>query len=271
VKNFVEGSSYTILNWTIIRLSGVTNNKFMIYKKILHAYNKRKLFSLLIDPENYDNKGLVYVTEKAHSAQVDFILVGGSLLSSTLDHTITIIKDHTDIPVILFPGSLMQISTMADGILFLSLISGRNPELLIGNHVAAANMLKQSGLEIIPTGYILINGGNTSSVEYISNTKPIPAAKSDIIASTAIAGELLGHKLIYLESGSGANRSVYTEAIRFVRNQINVPLVVGGGLKSTEDVDRICQSGADMVVVGNAIEKQPEMLHKMTSVIKEIL
>ncbi len=242
-----------------------------IYDKILNNFNKHKLFSLLIDPEKYDQKSLSHVTGLANEAEVDFILVGGSLLSDTLDPTIEMIRSSTDIPIILFPGNIMQVSNKADGILFLSLISGRNPELLIGNHVLAANMLRKSGIEVIPTGYILINGGNTSSVEYISNTKPIPCDKSDIIASTAMAGELLGHKIIYLESGSGADQSVYSEAINYVKKHINIPLVVGGGLKTPNDVKRVCQSGADMVVVGNAIEDYPDNLKPMSSVIKEKL
>jgi putative glycerol-1-phosphate prenyltransferase len=240
----------------------------MIYNKILKSHNQRKLFSLLIDPENYDDKKLARITDQAQQAKVDFILVGGSMISNTLSQTIHVIKQHTNIPVLLFPGSLMQVSPDADGIFFLSLISGRNPELLIGNHVLVANMLKKSKLEVIPTGYILINGGNTSSVEYISNTKPIPCDKTDIIISTAIAGELLGHKLIYLESGSGASHSAYSNIIRKVKGNINIPLIVGGGLKTPEDIERVTASGADIVVVGNAVEENPEKLKLMSSVIK---
>ena len=242
-----------------------------IYDKIINNYNKHKLFSLLIDPEKYDQQSLDHIIKLANSTGVDFILVGGSLLSDTLERTIQLIKNNTDIPVVLFPGNLMQVSRHADGILFLSLISGRNPELLIGNHVLAANMIKKSGLEVIPTGYILINGENKSSVEYISNTKPIPGDKPDIIASTAIAGELLGHRLIYLESGSGANQSVYPQVIKYVKKHINIPLVVGGGLKTPNDVKKVCSAGADIVVVGNAIEESPDNLKAMSSVIKEKL
>jgi len=243
----------------------------MIYEKIINNYKKQKLFSLHIDPEKYNERSLHHVIRLANESEVDFIFLGGSLLSDTLDHTVKMIRDFTEIPIVLFPGNLMQISHRADGILFLSLISGRNPELLIGNHVLAANMLKKSRLEVIPTGYILINGGNTSSVEYISNTKPIPGDKPDIIASTAIAGELLGHRLIYLESGSGANQSVYSRAIKYVKEHISIPLVVGGGLKTPEDVERVCLAGADMVVVGNAIEAFPDNIKAMSSVIKEKL
>ena len=242
-----------------------------IYDKIINNHNKHKLFSLLIDPEKYDQQSLDHIIKLANSTGVDFILVGGSLLSDTLERTIQLIKNNTDIPVVLFPGNLMQVSRHADGILFLSLISGRNPELLIGNHVLAANMIKKSGLEVIPTGYILINGENKSSVEYISNTKPIPGDKPDIIASTAIAGELLGHRLIYLESGSGANQSVYPQVIKYVKKHINIPLVVGGGLKTPNDVKKVCSAGADIVVVGNAIEESPDNLKAMSSVIKEKL
>ncbi|MBS3769089.1 MAG: geranylgeranylglyceryl/heptaprenylglyceryl phosphate synthase [Bacteroidales bacterium] len=243
----------------------------MIYNTIIHNYKKRKLFSLHIDPEKYDHYSLDHVIKLANDVKVDFILTGGSLLSDTLDHTIKTIKSSTDIPIVLFPGNLMQISHHADGILFLSLISGRNPDLLIGNHVLAANMLKKSSLEVIPTGYILINGGKTSSVEYISNTKPIPEDKPEIISSTAMAGELLGHRLIYLESGSGASQPVYSEVIKHVKEHVNLPLIVGGGLKTPEDVQRVCRAGADMVVVGNAIEINPESLKSMASVIKEEL
>ncbi|HKL37604.1 MAG TPA: geranylgeranylglyceryl/heptaprenylglyceryl phosphate synthase, partial [Bacteroidales bacterium] len=172
------------------------------------------------------------------------------------------------IPVVLFPGNLMQVSPHADGIFFLSLISGRNPDLLIGNHVLSARMIKNSGLEVIPTGYILINGGSTSSVEYISNTKPIPANKTDIITATALAGELLGHKLIYLESGSGAAQPAYFDLVNEIKKQVALPLIVGGGLKKPSDLENLCQSEADMVVVGNAIEQNPDILTDMTTALR---
>ena len=234
----------------------------MIYQTIEENRHKKKLFSLLIDPENYDQKSLIHIINEAESSRIDFILVGGSLLSSTLEATIQIIRDHTDLPVILFPGSLMQISFHADGILFLSLISGRNPELLIGNHVKAAHMIRKSQLEVIPTGYILVNGGTTSSVEYISNTKPIPVHKPDIVTSTAMAGEMLGHQLIYLEAGSGASKPLYSEVIKHVKEHIHIPLIVGGGLKSPDDAEKACRAGADMIVVGNTLEQNPDNLKR---------
>jgi len=240
----------------------------MIYEKIQDTGKASPLFALLIDPEKHHEQSLRHLVRQAESAAVDLILVGGSLLSERLDQSILVIKECTAIPVVLFPGSLMQVSPHADGILFLSLISGRNPDLLIGNHVLSARMIKNSGLEVIPTGYILINGGSTSSVEYISNTKPIPASKTDIITATALAGELLGHRLIYLESGSGAAHPAYSNLVNEIKKQVTLPLVVGGGLKTPADLRNLRQSGADMVVVGNALEQNPEILPDMTAALR---
>jgi len=240
----------------------------MIYEKIKDPDKTSPLFALLIDPEKHHRQSLGYLVRQAERAAVDLILVGGSLLSESLDQSILIIKEYTSIPVVLFPGNLMQVSPHADGIFFLSLISGRNPDLLIGNHVLSARMIKNSGLEVIPTGYILINGGSTSSVEYISNTKPIPANKTDIITATALAGELLGHKLIYLESGSGAAQPAYFDLVNEIKKQVALPLIVGGGLKKPSDLENLCQSEADMVVVGNAIEQNPDILTDMTTALR---
>jgi len=231
--------------------------------KLFSITQDHKYFCLLIDPENYSREQLSVVIREADAAGVDYILLGGSLLSKPIDPVIKHIKKYTSIPVFLFPGSIMQISDYADGILLLSMISGRNPELLIGNHVLAAKRLKESHLEIVPTGYILIDGGNTTAVEYISNTKPIPADKTDIIVSTAIAGELLGQQTIYLEAGSGAEKSLHTQAIEQVKKHIQIPLIVGGGLKEPQDIKRVSEAGANLVVVGNAIEQHPEKLKKM--------
>jgi putative glycerol-1-phosphate prenyltransferase len=156
----------------------------------------------------------------------------------------------------------MQLSNKADAMLLLSLISGRNPDYLIGNHVLAAPYLKKSGIEIIPTGYILVGRGN-SSVEYISNTNPIPEDKIDIIIATAIAGELTGNKIIYLESGSGAERPIDVEVIKEVKRSISVPLVVGGGIKTPVKINEIINAGADVVVVGNAVENNIQILNSL--------
>lgn len=162
--------------------------------------------------------------------------------------------------MILFPGNSFQLSYNADALLLLSLISGRNPELLIGKHVMVAPYLKISPLEIIPTGYILIDGGKVSSVQYISNTAPIPADKNDIAACTALAGEMLGLKLIYLDAGSGANNPISSEMISTVSAQIQVPLIVGGGIKTPAKIIENFRAGADLVVIGNAVEKNPNFI-----------
>jgi putative glycerol-1-phosphate prenyltransferase len=236
----------------------------MIFDLINHKIkNNKKLFALLIDPDHHHKESLKDLINKANQALVDLIFIGGSLLDCAIDPSIQFIKKHTSIPVILFPGSLLQLSSQADGILLLSLISGRNPDLLIGNHVAAAAYLKKSNLEILPTGYMLIEGGKTTSVEYMRNTKPIPADKPDIAVATALAGEMLGLKLIYLEAGSGAKTSLTTQMISQVKNNITIPLIVGGGIKSPGDIQRIVSAGADIIVSGTAMEQDPEILSSL--------
>jgi phosphoglycerol geranylgeranyltransferase len=229
----------------------------------------QKIFALLIDPEKQSPEIIVKTVEAAQSASVDVILVGGSLTSFSIDETLYIIKQNTNIPVVLFPGNLLQLSNKADGILLLSLLSGRNPEYLIGNHVLAAQFLKQSGLEIIPTGYILIDGHRLSSVEYMSNTRPIPSDKLEIIMATALAGEQLGLKLIYLEAGSGAKTIVQHEIVARVCANITVPLLIGGGIRTADDIRKLYAAGANGVVVGTAIEQDYRLLSALTSVKKE--
>jgi len=232
----------------------------MIYNFINENIGKRKFFALLIDPENYSHSALVKTISAAHQSQVDFIFIGGSLVSNTLDKPIETIKSLTDIPVLLFPGSLIQISGKADGILLMSLISGRNTEYLIGNHVVAAPIIKKLNLEVIPTGYILVGSGQRTAVEYMSQTNPIPVEKKEIVIATAMAGEMLGQKLIYLEGGSGTSMPVPEKVIRAVRENISVPLIVGGGIKTEEDANKFYNAGADIVVVGNAIEKNIDLI-----------
>lgn len=177
------------------------------------------------------------------------------------------LKSHCQVPVIIFPGSPSQVYEGADGLLLLSLISGRNADLLIGRHVEAAPMLKQSGLEIIPTGYILIDGGRSTSVSYISNTTPVPSDKPDIAAATALAGELLGLKAVYLEAGSGAKNPVSTDTIRRVCSTIDIPVIVGGGLRDKQQVEDAFQAGANLVVIGTAVEKDPALIEAIASVL----
>jgi phosphoglycerol geranylgeranyltransferase len=227
---------------------------------------ERKVFALLIDPEKQTKEILEKTIEKASLSRIDVILVGGSLTSRPVDDLITAIKSMTSIPVVLFPGNLLQISPKADGILLLSLISGRNPEYLIGNHVLVSQFLKKSQLEIISTGYILVDGASLSSVEYISNTRPIPSDKDEIVVATALAGEQLGHKLIYLEAGSGSNCHVKEETVEKVKDSITIPLIVGGGIRSAEHIRMLYKAGADGVVVGSAIEENYMILPELASV-----
>lgn len=197
----------------------------------------------------------------AASGHVDYFFIGGSLiLNNELDRCVRHIKAHSKVPIILFPGNTYQLSKSADGILLLSLISGRNPELLIGKQVIAAPYLKQSKLEILSTGYMLIDGGKPTAVSYISNTQPIPADKPDIAVCTAMAGEMLGLKMLYMDAGSGARQPVSNAMIEQVSKNTDIPLIVGGGIRTTEQVADKLAAGADMIVVGNAIEKDPDLL-----------
>jgi len=238
----------------------------MIYADIIGKKDKAKQFVLLIDPSKHNEESLHEAAKAASDFKVDFIFIGGSLVSGFVDRDIEIIRSEAKIPVVIFPGSLFQISNKADAILLLSLISGRNPEYLIGNHVIAAPVLKNSNLEVIPTGYMLIENGSTSSVEYISNTKPIPAGKTDLVIATALAGEMLGLKLIYLEGGSGSKKPIDEVLIHNVKSKISIPLIVGGGIHSTSDLYKVYNAGADIAVVGNALENDLNSLRALAEV-----
>ncbi len=232
-----------------------------IYEQIQTAtHSGKKLFAVLIDPDKCVGEALTRFVELAEEAQPDFILIGGSLTTESTDRAIASIKAVCRIPVVLFPGSASQFSPKADALLYLSLISGRNADFLIGQHVVSAPFIRHSGIETISTGYILVESGSTTSVEYMSNTRPIPREKTDIAVATAIAGELLGNRLVYLEAGSGAQQPVPTQMISAVRKNINVPLIVGGGLRTETDVQAALSAGADMIVVGNILEKSPELM-----------
>jgi putative glycerol-1-phosphate prenyltransferase len=235
--------------------------------KILEAFNTqkrkgKKSIAVLIDPDKISEVSqLESLLRLANENCVDYFFVGGSLVTTTnLTDVVKHIKDNISIPVVLFPGSALQIDPSADAILFLSLISGRNPDLLIGQHVVAAPILKNSKLEILSTGYILINSGKTTSVAYISNTTPIPEDKYSLAACTAMAGEMLGLKLIYLDAGSGAEREVNKKMISTVRKAVDVPLIVGGGINTPQKALNALEAGADLIVIGNALEKSPELL-----------
>jgi len=245
-------------------------------QKLYHQLTERKShgkksFTVLIDPDKVDLNKTEQLVNLAVNAKVDYFFVGGSLvISNHLDECIRQIKTLCNIPVILFPGAPSQVSKYADALLYLSVISGRNPELLIGQHVISAPFVKQSGLEIMPTGYIIVDGGAPTTVSYISNTAPIPADKNEIAMCTAMAGEMLGMKVIYMDAGSGAKRPITETMIEKVSSHIEVPLIVGGGITEPEKAYRNCRAGADVIVVGNAIEKDASLIMEMSDAVHSV-
>jgi len=246
-------------------------NNNNLYSSILEAKQKgKKKFVVLIDPDNVRLGKLDKVLELSKSANVDYFFIGGSLVvNDMLDMVLENIKKTTEIPTILFPGNSFQLSYKADGLLFLSLISGRNADLLIGKHVISAPFLKISPLEIMSTGYMLVDGGISTTVQYMSNTTPIPAKKDDIALCTAMAGELLGLKMIYMDAGSGAMNPISTSMIDAVSSAIDIPLIVGGGIRTPEKAYENVKAGADVIVVGNAIEKDPQLIIEMAAAVHE--
>jgi phosphoglycerol geranylgeranyltransferase len=246
--------------------------KSVIYHSLQEKKKQgRKSFAVLIDPDKVNASVLDELVELSVAAQVDYLLVGGSLvISNHLDECVKHIKKGCDIPVILFPGSPSQVSKYADALLYLSLISGRNPELLIGQHVVSAPFVRQSGLEIMPTGYIVVDGGAPTTVSYISNAAPVPADKNEIAMCTAMAGEMLGMKLIYMDAGSGAKRPITESMIESVAKHIEAPLIIGGGITDPEKAYLNCKAGADVIVVGNAIEKDASLIREMSNAIHSI-
>jgi phosphoglycerol geranylgeranyltransferase len=237
-----------------------------LYEQI--ASRDRKRFAVLVDPDKLEHDRARRLAALCNESQVDFIFAGGSLmLTHRMDDMVHQLKQETNIPIIIFPGNSMQISSHADGILLLSLISGRNPEMLIGRHVEAAPRLKQSALEIIPTGYMLVESGDMTTAVYMSNSLPIPRNKPDVAACTAMAGEMLGLKVFYLDAGSGAPNPVSYEMIAAVSAAVSSPVIVGGGIKTPEQCTMACNAGADIVVVGNAIEDHPTLIKAMSKAI----
>jgi phosphoglycerol geranylgeranyltransferase len=232
-----------------------------LYKTILlNREANRKMMAVLLDPDQCRGSVLASTVAALKSDTPDFIFVGGSHTVSPVDSLIELLKDEVKTNIVLFPGNASQFSTKADALLYLSLLSGRNAEFLIGQHLNSAIAIKKSNVQVIPTGYLLIDGGKPSSVEYISNTRPIPRDKKEIALSTAVAGELLGMRMIYLEAGSGAEIAVSTEMIEFVSAGLSLPLIVGGGIKTTQQLTAAFDAGADIVVVGNAIESEPSRI-----------
>ncbi len=238
-----------------------------IYPDLVTAKQRgEKRLAILFDPDKLRLQKMGQALELAAECGVDYFFIGGSLVvNSMLDPMLAEIRERCTIPLLLFPGNSFQLSYRADGILFLSLISGRNPELLIGQHVVAAPYLRMSPLEIISTGYILVDGGVQTSVQYMSNTSPIPAGKDDIAVCTALAGEMLGLKMIYLEAGSGAIHPVSESMIEAVSGTLTIPLIVGGGIRTPEKAASNFKAGADLIVVGNAVEYDPGLIRELAA------
>ena len=229
-----------------------------IYEKFV---SKKGQIAILIDPEKTNSeKDLLKIVKNSEIAEIDYFFIGGSTVTKhDFDKTIVTLKKITNIPIVIFPGSSQQISEKADAILYLSLISGRNPDFLIGHHVESASELFKMDLEIIPTGYILIDGGTKSSVAYVSQTTPIPRDQTTIAINTATAGVLLGKKIIYYDAGSGANDNVPFEIIEQT-NKLNIPIIVGGGIKSFDSIVEYKNSGANIIVIGNHIENNIDFI-----------
>lgn len=231
----------------------------IVQSTLLQAKSEgRKLFAVLIDPDKSSTSRLDQVIRFASPGLVDFFFVGGSLVSDRdMVDCLAYLRKHTSIPVVIFPGGHNQVVDDADAILLLSLISGRNPEYLIGQHVQAAPRLRQSSLEILPTGYMLIDGNSPTAVQFISQTQPIPANQTEIAAHTALAGEQLGLRVLFADAGSGARNPVPAAMITAIRQMTHIPLIVGGGIRTPADAGKACKAGADLIVIGNGIEEDP--------------
>ncbi|MEM6380981.1 MAG: geranylgeranylglyceryl/heptaprenylglyceryl phosphate synthase [Bacteroidota bacterium] len=237
----------------------------------MQAAKSQKQLAILIDPDSLKLKHLDRLIKQLQKVSVDYLLVGGSLiLDDQLHVCIQQLKSAIALPIVIFPGSPLQISSEADGILFLSLISGRNPEYLIGNQVIAAPYIRAANLEVMSTGYMLIDGGKPTTASYMSNAMPIPRDKNEIAVCTAMAGEMLGLRTIYMDAGSGAQQAVPSEMIRAVAAQIQVPLIVGGGIRTPQKAIAQLEAGADIIVVGTSIEKDPGLLLDLAQAVKSV-
>jgi phosphoglycerol geranylgeranyltransferase len=244
--------------------------------KILQHIQARKAqglksFTLLIDPDKFDEESCQALVSLEAFEKVDFVFVGGSLIQGlNIGQTIQLVKKHCQKPVIIFPGSNMHIDAQADGILLLSLISGRNPEFLIGQHVVAAPILRKSKVEILPTGYMLIEGGKPTTASYMSNTTPLPYDKPEVAACTAMAGEMLGLQLIYADTGSGAEKAISNKMVNMLSQSVHCPIIIGGGIRTANKAVEILEAGADIIVIGNAIESEPQLLVEVAQKVKNL-
>ncbi len=236
-----------------------------VYNSILNNFNNKvKMFGVLIDPDKQNVKELLDTVKVCNESEVDYFFVGGSIITQgDMQKTTRLIKENSTKPVIIFPGNPDQISKYADAILFLSLISGRNPEFLIGHQVAAAPMIKKTNLEVIPTGYLLVDCGTTTTAIYVSDTNPIPHNNPEIAANTALAGEYLGLKLTYIDGGSGAKKCISKAMISTTRAALNGPLIIGGGIRTPEAAQEIYKAGADIIIVGNGAEENRNLIKEI--------
>lgn len=241
----------------------------MLQKVYNQITTDSKKIAILIDPEKCQDEALLLLLlNKIKFAKVDFIFIGGSTVTrEEMQNTVAFIKHNTSIPLVIFPGASHQVSKDADALLYLSLISGRNPDYLIGHHVQSASELEKLNLEIIPTAYILIDGGTKSSVAYVSQTTPIPRDHLSILKNTALAGKFLGHKLLYLDAGSGAIHSVPTKMIQEIKS-LNLPIIVGGGVSDLQTINDMHEAGANIVVIGNKLEENIDFLLDIKSYIE---
>ncbi len=228
----------------------------------------KKMFVVLLDPDKCSNTDARTLIRLLNVSTPDFVFVGGSQMKGSAEELISLLKQHLPIPVILFPGHMSQFSSNADALLYLSLISGRNPEFLIGQHVESAFAIRKSQIEVIPTAYILLDGGIQSAVQEVTGTTPIDLNDPDKIVSTALAGELLGMKMVYLEAGSGAKNPVPVEMVSIVRQNIKLPIIVGGGINASGLLPQLFDAGADVVVVGNALENNMKRLPEFVGLTK---
>jgi len=240
-----------------------------VFQKLLDIIKIRgACYVILIDPDKKNDESIYDQVEKANQSDVDAIFVGGSLMmDGKSNDRVEKIKQLSNIPIVLFPGGVNQINAHYNAILFLSLLSGRNPHYLIGEQVISAPIIKDLKLETIPTGYILLDGGIVTSVEFMSGTRPIPMDKVDIVASHALAGQYLGMQLIYLEAGSGAEHSVTKEIIEVVSSTIDIPIIVGGGIRTPASADLAVKSGASIIVTGTAVEKNSNCMEEFANAI----
>ncbi|MDO6595539.1 geranylgeranylglyceryl/heptaprenylglyceryl phosphate synthase [Oceanihabitans sp. 2_MG-2023] len=236
-----------------------------LYPNILSAVEKReKLLAVLMDPDKAKPESLDGFMQKLNNSIATHIFVGGSTVEEFATENLVIaLKKHSNLPIVLFPGDISQITNEANSILYLSLLSGRNPEYLIGKHIASVSKLRNTNLEVIPTGYLLIENGKETAVQRVTQTAPMPINNEQAIVDTAKAGELLGMRLIYLEAGSGAKKAIPSSIISAVKEELGIPIIVGGGIRSKEQLDAAYQAGADLVVIGTAFEEDESFFNQL--------